>query len=395
MITKEQAERNVHLYYWFNALKESLFWGAVLIFYIQKVSGMSLSEIYLMESVCLSVAILVNIPTGALADLIGRKKLVNAGMLALIAMITMFSFAESRLTIWLANVMAFIGYSLVAGADSALLYDTLKFLGREDQHHRILSRSTAYRFYLAAICSIAAGYMAEIDIHWPVYAAIAPFVICLMISLRFTEPPLTEASAYNLRSHWRLIWSSLIFVANHRRLKWIIALIVIVSVVSKLWFFTYNPYFEIAGLPLKSFGWIFFCLNLTAALSSHLSYRINARLGTEKSVLLIVSCLALPIIAMGSFVSQAAACLVLMQNVVRGYFSPFISDFMHKYLDSRNRATVDSIQSSVSQLVQMVALAAFGGLLKIATLPDCLIMLGSFALVSGAALWLSYRRIFR
>lgn len=395
MFTKEQAERNIRLYYCFNTLRESLFWGAILIFYIQKVSGMSLAEIYMMESVCLLVAIAVNIPTGALADLIGRKKLISAGSLALIAMITMFAIAQNKPMIWIANILAFAGFSLISGADSTLLYDTLKFLGRETEHHRILSRSIAYRFYLVAVCSIASGYMAEVNLRWPIYASILPFGICFLISLLFKEPPLTETNDYDLRGHWRLIKDSLIFVANHLRLKWIIAFIVMVSVVSKLWFFTYNPYFELVGLPLKDFGWIFFFLNITAAVSSHFSHQLSTRLGGERSVVLIICCLAVPILLMGGTVSKIGACLVLVQNFVRGYFNPFISDFLQKYLDSYNRATVTSIQGSVSEITQLAGLLAFGGLTGIMPLPDCLLILGSFTAASGTVLWLSYRRIFR
>jgi len=97
---------------------------------------------------------------------------------------------------------------------------------------------------------------------------------------------------------------------------------------------------------------------------------------------------------MGSFVIWPAALLVIVQNFVRGYFEPFINDFLQQYLDSENRATVLSIKSAVTSSVHVLSLLVFGWLLASWSLATCLQILGVSVLTFGAILIWSYRKIF-
>lgn len=79
-MTRQQAERNIKLYYLFQLFKEPLFWGAILITFITRVSDMTLSDIYLMEAVCVIGIVVLDSPLGALADLIGRRTTILIGI---------------------------------------------------------------------------------------------------------------------------------------------------------------------------------------------------------------------------------------------------------------------------------------------------------------------------
>ena len=390
----KQAERNVRLYYWFRLLDEPLFWGPILITFISRVSGMSLSDIYFMESICIIGLFLLEIPSGALADLIGRKKTIFFGSLFLLADIILFASASAPWMIWTANLIWVVGFSLISGAETSLLFDTLKFLGRENEFKKIEGRAIAYRLFLIALCSIGVGYLAEVNIRLPVYlSAFFKMFFCLVCYL-FVEPPFSGQGKYNWRKHLEMMKISVLFVANHQKVKWIIAFTVLVGVISKIWFFTYNPYFELVELPLKYFGWIFCGLNLVAATSSWFSDWLSKKLGDLGSIILIVIVIAIPIILMGSFVSQTMVFLVILQNIARGHLTPFVGHFLHQYLDSENRATVVSIKSAVSSFGQFVGLGIFGWLLGIFSLPTCLIFLGITMLIGGLVLLFSYQKLF-
>ena len=98
---------------------------------------------------------------------------------------------------------------------------------------------------------------------------------------------------------------------------------------------------------------------------------------------------------MGTWVSQLACLLVLMQNVARGYLTPFIDQFLHHYLDSENRATVISIKSAVSGFSQFVTLTLFGFLLGVYPLPLCLQIMGVMMAIGGLFFVFTYFRVFK
>lgn len=391
---KIKAERNIKLYYWFRLLDEPLFWAPILITFIQRVSGMSLPQIYFMESICIILMIVLEIPSGALADIIGRKKTIFLGSLFLLADIACFSLANSPQMIWSANLIWVVGFSLISGAETSLLYDSLKLLGRESEYKRIEGKAVSYRLFLIAICSIAAGYLAQIDIRLPVFLSVFFKIFFCWVCYLFTDPPMSNEGRYQIKDHLNLMKISILFVANHKKVKWVIGFSVLIGVVSKMWFFTYNPYFELVDLPLTYYGWIFFLLNAVAAVGSYCSDWLTRKLGDFGSLVLIILVIALPLMIMGTFVCQAMSLMVLWQNIARGHMHPFMGHFLHQYLDSANRATVTSIKSAVNSFGQFIGLLLFSWVLTVISLPQALQALGLFSLVAGVWLLRRYGQIF-
>lgn len=394
-MNQKQAEGNLKLFYLFEAFREPLFWGAILITYIQKVSGMSLADIFFMESVCVFVMIFLEIPSGALADILGRKKTIIGGMICEFITLLLFAFANSPWDIWIANIICFAGVALIHGADTSLLYDTLKFLGRENQDFKVIKgRAASGLLLICAIANLASGYLAEINLRLPMYLAIGFFLISVITSFFFTEPPMAEPEKFQLKKHWDLMKLSVLFVANHKKVKWLIAFTILIGTASKIWFFTYNPYFELVNLPLRYFGWIFFFMGIIAAASSFWANWLSKKLGDLGSIIAIICLIGLPILAMGSYLAAGMALLVLIQNIARGYLVPFTDHLLHDYLDSQNRATVFSIQSTVRGISDAIFLFVFAAMLNVISLPLGLQILGITTLTIGLLLVLKYRRIF-
>ena len=75
--------------------------------------------------------------------------------------------------------------------------------------------------------------------------------------------------------------------------------------------------------------------------------------------------------------------------------TPYFGEFINRYLKSGNRATVLSIQSAISGLMQFIALGAFGILLKNNDLLFCLQILGIIVLILGGLAIFEYKKIFK
>lgn len=393
-MSAHQLQRNIRWYGFFQALREPLFWGPIVIYYIQHVSGMALADVYAMEAVVVLLVVVMQVPTGALADVIGRKKTVLIGSLLLVADGCLFGLASSPLLIWLANVVWAIGFCLTSGADSSLLYDLLAEAGQAHRYKQVQGRTTAYRFVLIAFSSIAAGYLLNLNIRFPIWLSMPGVVAACVFLCLIKEPPRAEVSN-GVKESWNLMKLSVLFVANNRRVKWIIAYVVLLGVVGKVWFFTYNPYFELVKLPLQYYGWIFFGLNLVAAIFSFGADWLSRKLSNWFSIVLMLALTGVPIILMSLVVVAPMALLTLLQNGVRGYLKPFSEHFMHDQLDSANRATVMSVLGAVDGLAQFFLLGLFGLLLKGLPLTRGLLVLGLATVVIGLYLLLQYRKIFK
>ena len=394
-MTTAQAERNIRLYYIFQMFKEPLFWGAILVIFITSVSSMSLADLYFMEAICVLGLVVLDGPFGALADLIGRRQtmLIGSGIFALKLLV--FASAVNPLMIWIANFMWVLSYSLINGADSSMLADTLKFLGRDAEFQKIEGRSNAYRCALIAVCSFLIGYLAEINLRLPMYLG-TPFMLIACLAVYFmVEPPIIAKQTRSLSRYWQLLWTSAKFIYRRNDIIWIIAFATLIIVCSKLWFFTYNPYFKLVELPLRYYGWIFCALNVVSAIFSHESERLSKWLGDFGSIVMMVMLIALPIWLMGFYTGQMMILMILLSNVVRGHMTPFIGVILHQHLDSANRATVVSLKSTVSNLGEFFALLFSWYALENYPLTGYLQGLGICTLIIGLILIATFRRSLR
>ncbi len=394
-MTSQQAQRNVWLYFIFQIGIFHLFWGPILILYINQVAGMSLTEIYLMESLCIAGLMILEVPSGALADLIGRRKVIIIGSWLMLVETFFFAFAWCPLMIWTGNILWVLGYSLISGADEALFIDSLKVLKQDHNRRALLGKINYYRYLVTAVTSLIAGSLAEIDLRLPMRLDIITQLAVCLTAYCLVEPPLKQQAGYNLKQHQLKIYHGIKQVVSSSSLIWLICFSVLLSIVSKIWFFSYNPYFELVGLDLVNFGLIFCVLNLVAAIFGRLSDRLSKLLGDLGSITLLLSCLAFPLLIMGSWANRATAGLVIVQNVVRGYQAPFVKHIFHDYVESDHRATVSSMLSACRGFGEWLALAGYGLLLTSWSLTGCLQLLGWLTLLAGCLLIASYWRIFR
>lgn len=387
------ALRNIRLYRWSMMLMEPMFWGPIIISYIIHAGHMSLPQVYFMEGIVLVLLVVLEIPTGALADSIGRKKTLLLGTFLVVLASFLFTFISSPLWVWTINIMLTVGAALRSGADSAFLYDSLKEVGKEHEYQKIQGATLGNRLLIMAFASLGAGFLAEIDMRLPILLSVPSVLAAFLIMLFFKEPQPKEA--YRLRQHLDLMKVSVLFVANHKALKWIVLFSTLIGVVSKVWFFTYNPYFELVDLDLRWYGVLFFFLNVVAWFFSRYAYLIEKRFSELACVVTMVLLLGLPILLMGTFVTTAMVGMILFQNVLRGFSTPFFEGFVNRHIDSSNRATVISIRSAINGAVQFIAMSGFAIVLGIVSLPESLEIVGVVTLALGAYGIYSYRKIFR
>ncbi len=391
---EKQSLRNIKMYHWYIIFKEPLMWGPILISYLTSVGKMSLPEIYLMESIVLLGLAIFEILTGSLADLIGRKKTVCLGSLLNLTSIIWFASVKTPFDAWGANITWAIGFSLCSGADSALIYDTLVEMKKEISYEKINGVAAGNRFFLVACCSLATGFLAEINLRLPALLSIPGVALSVLAAFLFTEPNL-KTDKYTPNRQLHLIKDSLLFIVKHKKIIWIIAFTTLIGVTSKIWFFTYNPYFELVNLDFRYYGFAFFTLNIIAWISSHNAHIIKGKIPETIIITLMIILIGGPILFMGSFVTVLSVGMIFFQNVVRGFSGPFLGGLLQHQIESEKRATILSANSSITGLTQFVALGVFGAMLKLWNLPFCLQLLGIFTLFLGILGILKYHKIFK
>ncbi|MGF1817963.1 MFS transporter, partial [Vibrio splendidus] len=106
--------------------------------------GLTLSQFAMLNVVWAATIVLAEVPSGAFADTLGRKKLVVLSSIVMfveIAMIALVPTGTPNLVfiVFLINrILSGLAMALASGADEALAYDTLKEQGNEELWPRVL-----------------------------------------------------------------------------------------------------------------------------------------------------------------------------------------------------------------------------------------------------------------
>lgn len=117
--------------------------------------GFSLWEIGLAESVFHVVSLLCEVPSGMAADLLGRKKTLVSGGVCMVLQSLLMAFAADLFTICFAMGLNALAMTMFSGTSTALLYDSLKQEGREDEYIQVSANSSQISMLANAIGSLA------------------------------------------------------------------------------------------------------------------------------------------------------------------------------------------------------------------------------------------------
>ena len=117
--------------------------------------GFSLWEIGLAESVFHVVSLLCEVPSGMAADLLGRKKTLVSGGVCMVLQSLLMAFASDLFTICFAMGLNALAMTMFSGTSTALLYDSLKQEGCEEEYIQVSANGSQISMLANAIGSMA------------------------------------------------------------------------------------------------------------------------------------------------------------------------------------------------------------------------------------------------
>ncbi len=382
-------QRNIRAFRIFKTCGTAPFWAPILILYIQEIGHMSLSDIYFMEAIVLVLTFLVEIPTGAIADMIGRKRMIIIGVFLDLIGMSIFAFGEGVTAMWSGNIFVMIGMTCISGADIALLRDSLAYEGREREFHKILGQGNGGMIALETFGALATGFLAAISLRLPMIAGLPFLLVSIGAAFAFIEPPMQKKTS--VTSELRGIALGARIALRKKKVLWIIFFSGLAAVVRKISFFSYNPYFEEVGLNLSLYGVVLFCAGIISWLGSAFSHVVHGRTREYVSVVVSVMMLSVPFVLMGLLPSQGSVGLIASFALMRGFIPPLMGEILNREIDSSSRATVNSVKSSVAFFMQMVALGVYGFAIDAFSLTTCFVGVGIIVFFIGVYLIYTYR----
>jgi len=337
--------------------------------------GFSLGQLMLLGSIYAIGTILSEVPTGIFSDRIGRKNSLIT-YLAISIPITVIVIVSNSLPLIAIMYFLFgIAASFNSGNDTAILYDTLKELDREDEFKKINGKQKWFSSWGGAIGGIAGGLIASLGLAYAWWVWVLALVFMLVIALTLEEPTIHSDSALNTSPliHFK---QSLKYTFRGD-VSYFILYYVLIWLFFWMGYSLWQPYLQLSRLPVIYFGFVYAGASLIGGLASKQTHIIEKRIGTQVTLLIIPIILALAFILESRIILTFSFIFIGVHALASGVFRPAIDDYINSRVPSHSRATVLSTQNMLSSIAFMIASPLIGYFVDLYSLPVTLLLMAA------------------
>lgn len=385
MLKREWPPTIILKYYLYQATTNfGFFWPVFTIFLLHR--GLNFTQIGLLGSISAGFVVVGEIPTGYLADRIGRRNslLLGSGLLA----VSVFGFlvATTFLAFAVLWMVWALGMALRSGSGDAWLYDTLADRLDEGQFTRVRGRGGSVNQWVSAATMLTAGALYRADPRLPFLAGglMLASSLPVLVSMPATAPQGEDDSTFTvleaipvvrerlsrppLRS--TVLYLSLFFAATNAADEFIQPIAT-------------GP----VGLPATGLGPLYAGFTVLAAIASYFAGDIEALLSTRWALVLIPGLVGV-FFVLPLLLPLAALPVFFVMKSARTALTPIATGYVNDHTESVERATVLSAVSMLYAVVRFPLKPASGYLADLTTPVGALAGLGAFLLVGGVLLHL-------
>lgn len=358
---------------------------AFYIIYFRNV-GFSLAQIGFFVSSMSLAGVLFEIPTGAIADIFGRKFSTILGLfLSGLAIISIMFFENFYLLLFLFFLVGMAG-TLVSGADDAWIVDLLHHKKKKNLIHEFYTKRHSFMSVALLMAGIIGALLVKkfgLGIIWPITGGsmILTSIIFLFGKEHFVRKKQsikkhTEKLLYHTKN-------SISYSLKHKTISLILtASVIIMFMMIFAGDITWYPFLQDLGFQEHWFGYLFSATFAFGIFIPYFTKPLIKKIGGYKKYLMAVLSLMFLLLFLIGFINSFVFVIVIYILFMSMYdfYGPVREIFFQKFVPGKMRATIGSFKNMVTALAVIIAYPLVGFVAdKIG--PQYTIFIGAFILI--------------
>ncbi len=351
----------------------------VVLFYQD--NGMNMQEIFTLKAIYSVAIVAMEVPSGWMADVWGRKKTLFYGSLLGASGFLIYSFSFGFWAFMAAEIVLGVGHAFVSGADSAMLFDGLKASDKTDEYIKHEGRITSAGNFAEAIAGVTGGLLAAISLRTPFYFQFAVAAIAVPAAFTLVEPKIH--SIEHIHSIKKMMQNLKYTLTTNHNLRISILLSSITGTATLTFAWLVQPYFLAIGLPVEMYGIFWTALNLIVGVSSVFAHRVEVFFGKTTSLIAIILLISASYFLSGIVISIWGMVFLFLFYLIRGIASPILKNYMNQYTQSDIRATILSVRDFIIRIIFAVIGPFLGWITDNVNLKSAFFLAGLIYLVTA------------
>ena len=308
---------------------------------------LSMNQVLQTQALFALTIALFEVPSGYIADMWGRRRAILLGSVLFALGFVYLLWADSFVDFLVFEAILGLGFSLISGADLALLYDTEMYLQEQGSEHGAgAGKSLSRLISIEAAASGIAGIVASVLLFWSldavVIAQLAIGLVPLVLAFALVEVPrprLETSHGGNARSILELL------LFGKPVVLWTAFAIAAFGLLAVYVFWIYQKYWEFQGVPIEWYGYIWAAFALVVSVSANYASALEQRLGTHRLLCLIGVLPVLGLLGMALGAGWIGVMFGFALQVSRGLSMSLFYEALNRRVPGHFRATVNSLVS--------------------------------------------------
>ncbi|MCU4165178.1 MFS transporter [Marinilabiliaceae bacterium A049] len=349
--------------------------------------GFSVEESFQLKAIYSIAIVIFEIPSGYAADVLGRKKTLIIGSILGTLGFAIYSVTSSFYAFMAAELILGVGQSFISGADSALLYDSLKADGREKEYLKYEGRNFSVGNFSEAIAGFMGGALAEWSLRMPFVFQTGIAFIAVPAAFMLIEPKLYTRTQ---KATWADIWNVVKYaMLKNKSLRYNIIYSSIIGSATLSMAWVYPLYLKEVGFREIHIGTTSTVLNLIVGFTTLAAYKIERKLKPKSTVFGTTIIITAAFILAGVIHSYWVLPVLVVFYFSRGIATPVLKDYINRITSSEIRATVLSIRSLLIRAFFSILAPMFGYVTDRLSLSQAFMIIGAvFMVLTSSSIFL-------
>ena len=307
--------------------------------------GVPLSDVLLLQAWFAALIVVLEVPSGYVADLFGRRGAMMIGGVFLGLANTWLVFAQGFWSLAVFEACLAVAFSLISGADLAILYDTELALAESAQQKQKAVRRLFFAGDLAeALAAVACSVLLAFAFLEAVVWAQAVFSwIPLLLAFTLVEPPRERLATVGHGRNLAGILRAVLLDSRILRLTFLALAIWGLTTMYAVWLL--QAHWQAEGVEVVHFGYLWGALTLLSAVAGRYAQSLEGRLGTTTMLAVIGTGPVFGYLAMGLLGAVASIAMCSVFFACRGFGAVILSAALNRRVGSEIRATANSLAS--------------------------------------------------
>ncbi|WP_262709408.1 MFS transporter [Saccharicrinis carchari] len=390
-MVKRRIESNINKLYIIKIAKWFMLTMPILMLFYKDM-GFTDRESFQLKAFYSIAIVIFEIPSGYLADVLGRRKTLIIGSVLGTLGFLVYSTTSGFYWFLVAELILGVGQSFVSGADSAIMYDSLKHMRRENEYVKYEGRNFTVGNYSEALAGLLGGTLAAINIRYPFMFQTAIAFMAVPASIMLVEPMRSVRSRKpGLKDILNVVWYATV---KNAKLRYNLVYSSILGTATLTMAWMYQLYLNDIGFTEYAIGATHTVLNLIVGTTTLFAYKIEARLKPKMTIWLTSIIITGSYIISGFVDSAWILPILAIFYFSRGIATPVLKDYINRITSDNMRATVLSIRSLIIRAFFAVIAPFVGYLSDHYTRAYSLKVIGIvFTVLVGSSIFLFLRSI--